>query len=168
MQVHSQNLELTASQVWNHRRPLRREDLPPPLLRCLFLLQAHRHHHEDQRNQASHLPRDDFPHSCSRDRRLRPRPRRRHMPRCRCQRLLLPLLLLCRPLRPQERYPGSSPGLWNRLPARLRKVRWREGSCYSGCQARCVSNWRDLRTNCEQKVRYWTLLLGIKLLRHRC
>jgi hypothetical protein len=118
--------------VWlvrNHRRPLRRKDLPPPLLWRLFIMQAHPDNNEDQRNQASHLARHHLPYRRPRDRRLWTRPRRCNLPWRRCQRLLLPLLLLCRPLRPQERHPGPGSLLRRRLPSWLRKVRQPEGAC---------------------------------------
>lgn len=141
--------QLIVSPVWYHKGPLRRRNLPAPLFRFSLQLQAHRHHSQNQCNQASYLASHHLPHQRPRDRCLRPCSRRCILPWRRHKRLLyvtsksemhlshtdsmpqlsLPLLFDRWPLRSQERYPGPGSLLWYWMPGRLRKVQLDEQAC---------------------------------------
>lgn len=133
--------------VRHRRRLLRPSHLPKVLLWKRLLLRVRNKallHPEDIHKTHLHLFALHLP--SPQHRRLRPRPGRRFLPRRRPRRLLLPLLLLGRPLRAQERHPGPESVLWHRMSARLRKVRQREEACESHGCARHGGRWRDVRS----------------------
>lgn len=98
-------------------------------------------------------------------RRVRLGRRRRLLPRRGHQQLLLPLLLVGRALRAQERHPGPGHLLRRRLPGRLREMRLHVQAARARDRARRRPERRDVRAHRQQEVRGGLVLLGQQFLR---